>query len=139
MTVKCHFCLMDKCPEKLCFLKEKSVLLLQVDLLQPKIIHGIKTQGARQKFSNYYISQFVIFYSLDGENWKSYKGNSTSSQMVIIFPQVFQGNRDYLQPVMNFLDVPFFAKYLRIHPLKWNKYIALRMEVLGCDTEQMDY
>ncbi|XP_070807919.1 coagulation factor VIII [Pituophis catenifer annectens] len=263
---------------------------IQVDLLQPKIIHGIKTQGARQKLSNYYISQFVIFYSLDGENWKSYKGNSTSSQMTFfgnvdgvsvkdnafdpplvaryirlhpthfnfrntlrmellgcdlnscsmplgmesksipneqitasswvdnafatwspflarlnlkgrinawrpkvdstaewlqvnfkkivrvtglitqgaksVFThmfvkefslstsldgqnwtsvlqhgekQVFQGNFDYFQPVMNFLDVPLFAKYLRIHPLKWNKYIALRMEVLGCDTEQTDY
>ncbi|KAK9393500.1 coagulation factor VIII-like [Crotalus adamanteus] len=53
-------------------------------------------------------------------------------------PTVFQGNHDYFQPVMNFLDVPFFAKYLRIHPLVWNKHIALRMEVLGCDTEQMD-
>ncbi|XP_029141672.1 coagulation factor VIII [Protobothrops mucrosquamatus] len=262
---------------------------IQVDLLQPKIFHGIKTQGARQRLSNYYISQFVIFYSLDGENWKSYKGNSTSSQMIFfgnvdgvsvkdnafdppivarylrlhpthfnfrntlrmellgcdlnscsmplgiesnsisneqitasswidnafatwspflarlnlkgrinawrptvdstaewlqvnfkktfrvtglitqgaksVFThmfvkeftlsssmdgknwtpilqhgekQVFQGNHDYFQPVMNFLDVPFFAKYLRIHPLVWNKHIALRMEVLGCDTEQMD-
>ncbi|XP_070615911.1 coagulation factor VIII isoform X2 [Erythrolamprus reginae] len=263
---------------------------IQVDLLQPKIIHGIKTQGARQKLSNYYITQFVIFYSLDGENWKSYKGNSTNSQMTFsgnvdgvsvmdnafdppivarylrlhpthfnfrntlrmellgcdlnscsmplgmesksipneqitasswvdnafttwspflarlnlkgrinawrpkvdstaewlqvnfkkvvrvtglitqgaksVFThmfvkefslstsmdgqnwtsvlqhgekQVFQGNQDYFHPVMNFLDVPLFAKYLRIHPLKWNKYIALRMEVLGCDNEQMDY
>ncbi|KAM3827454.1 coagulation factor VIII [Vipera latastei] len=262
---------------------------IQVDLLQPKIFHGIKTQGARQRLSNYYISQFVIFYSLDGEKWKSYKGNSTSSQMIFsgnvdgvsvkenafdppivarylrlhpthfnfrntlrmellgcdlnscsmplgiesksianeqitasswidnafatwspflarlnlkgrinawrptvdstaewlqvnfkktlrvtglitqgaksVFThmfvkeftlsssmdgknwtpvlqhgekQVFQGNGDYFQPVMNFLDVPFFARYLRIHPLKWNKHIALRMEVLGCDTEQMD-
>lgn len=70
---------------KLCSSKEKNVLVLQVDLLQPKIFHGIKTQGARQRLSNYYISQFVIFYSLDGEKWKSYKGNSTSSQMVITF------------------------------------------------------
>ncbi|XP_007433397.1 coagulation factor VIII [Python bivittatus] len=262
---------------------------IQVDLLQPKIFHGIKTQGARRRLTNYYISQFIIFYSLDGERWKCYKGNSTSSQM--IFPgnvdavsvkdnafdppiiaryirlhpthfsfrntlrmellgcdlnscsmplgmeskfisngqisasswidnifavwspslarlntkgrinawrpkidstsewlqvnfkkmvrvtglitqgaksvfthmfvkefslsssmdgknwtavlqdgekQIFQGNQDYFQPVMNFLDNPFFAKYLRIHPLSWNNHIALRMEVLGCDTEQMD-
>lgn len=46
------------------------------------IIHGIKTQGARQKFSSLYISQFVVFYSLDGRRWKIYKGNATSTQMV---------------------------------------------------------
>lgn len=54
----------------------------QVDLLHLKIIHGIKTQGARQKLSSLYVSQFVVFYSLDGQRWKKYKGNATSTQMV---------------------------------------------------------
>lgn len=55
---------------------------LQVDLLHVKIIHGIKTQGARQKLSSLYVSQFVVFYSLDGQRWRQYKGNATSTQMV---------------------------------------------------------
>lgn len=54
----------------------------QVDLLHLKIIHGIKTQGARQRLSSLYVSQFIVFYSLDGQRWKKYKGNTTSTQMV---------------------------------------------------------
>ncbi|XP_028641087.1 coagulation factor VIII [Grammomys surdaster] len=55
---------------------------IKVDLLTPMIIHGIKTQGARQKFSSLYISQFIIMYSLDGKKWLSYRGNSTGTLMV---------------------------------------------------------
>lgn len=54
----------------------------QVDLLAPMLIHSILTQGARQKFSSLYISQFIIMYSLDGKNWRSYRGNSTGTLMV---------------------------------------------------------
>lgn len=59
--------------------------------MAPMIIHGIMTQGARQKFSSLYISQFIIMYSLDGRNWQSYRGNSTGTLMVCNEP--FQENR----------------------------------------------
>lgn len=55
---------------------------IKVDLLTPMIIHGIKTQGARQKLSSLYISQFIIMYSLDGKKWQTYRGNSTGTLMV---------------------------------------------------------
>ncbi|XP_008590687.1 PREDICTED: coagulation factor VIII-like [Galeopterus variegatus] len=55
---------------------------IKVDLLAPVIVHGIKTQGARQKFSSLYISQFIIMYSLDGKKWQTYRGNSTGTLMV---------------------------------------------------------
>uniref|UniRef100_A0A8C5YJ26 Coagulation factor VIII n=1 Tax=Marmota marmota marmota TaxID=9994 RepID=A0A8C5YJ26_MARMA len=55
---------------------------IKVDLLAPMIIHGIKTQGARQKFSSLYISQFIIMYSLDGKKWMTYRGNSTGTLML---------------------------------------------------------
>ncbi|XP_026530402.1 coagulation factor VIII [Notechis scutatus] len=105
---------------------------IQVDLLQSKIIHGIKTQGARQKLSNYYISQFQIFYSLDGETWKSYKGNSTNSQMI------FSGNVDGVSVKDNAFDPPIVARYLRLHPTHFNFRNTLRMELLGCDLNSME-
>ncbi|XP_063169501.1 coagulation factor VIII [Candoia aspera] len=100
---------------------------IQVDLLQPKILHGIKTQGARQKLSNYYISQFAIFYSLDGEGWKSYRGNSTNSRMM------FSGNVDAVSVKDNAFDPPIVARYIRLHPTHFNFRNTLRMELLGCD------
>ncbi|ETE61422.1 Coagulation factor VIII, partial [Ophiophagus hannah] len=105
----------------------EGVLVVQVDLLQSKIIHGIKTQGARQKLSNYYISQFQILYSLDGEKWKSYKGSSINSQMT------FFGNVDGVSVKDNAFDPPIVARYLRLHPTHFNFRNTLRMELLGCD------
>ncbi|XP_062358841.1 coagulation factor VIII isoform X1 [Cinclus cinclus] len=100
---------------------------IQVDLLHPTIIHGIKTQGARQKFSSFYISQFVVFYSLDGQRWKTYKGNATSTQML------FFGNVDATGVKENQFNPPVVARYIRIHPTHYNIRATLRMELLGCD------
>ncbi|XP_039573367.1 coagulation factor VIII isoform X5 [Passer montanus] len=106
---------------------ERSNAWIQVDLLHPTIIHGIKTQGARQKFSSFYISQFVVFYSLDGRRWKTYKGNATSTQML------FFGNVDATGVKENRFSPPVVARYIRIHPTHYNIRATLRMELLGCD------
>uniref|UniRef100_A0A2K5D1A5 Coagulation factor VIII n=1 Tax=Aotus nancymaae TaxID=37293 RepID=A0A2K5D1A5_AOTNA len=235
---------------------------IKVDLLAPMVIHGIKTQGAREKFSSLYISQFIIMYSLDGKKWQTYRGNSTGTLMVCLVrlaaftyhnvfirvhpcggcsmplgmeskaisdaqvtassyftnifatwspskarlhlqgrsnawrPQVnnpkewlqvdfqktmkvtgittqgvkslltsmyvkefllsssqdghhwtlfsqngkvkiFQGNQDSFTPVVNSLDPPLLTRYLRIHPQSWVHQIALRMEVLGCEAQEL--
>ncbi|KAF2974191.1 hypothetical protein EK904_013054 [Melospiza melodia maxima] len=106
---------------------DRSNAWIQVDLLHPTIIHGIKTQGARQKFSSFYISQFVVFYSLDGRRWKTYKGNATSTQML------FFGNVDASGVKENRFKPPVVARYIRIHPTHYNLRATLRMELLGCD------
>ncbi|NXR73650.1 FA8 factor, partial [Pycnonotus jocosus] len=106
---------------------DRSNAWIQVDLLHPTIIHGIKTQGARQKFSSFYISQFVVFYSLDGRRWKTYKGNATSTQML------FFGNVDATGVKENHFKPPIVARYIRIHPTHYNLRATLRMELLGCD------
>ncbi|XP_015685856.1 coagulation factor VIII-like [Protobothrops mucrosquamatus] len=103
---------------------------LQVNFKKTLRVTGLITQGAKSVFTHMFVKEFTLSSSMDGKNWTPVLQHGEK--------QVFQGNHDYFQPVMNFLDVPFFAKYLRIHPLVWNKHIALRMEVLGCDTEQMD-
>ena len=37
---------------------------------------------------------------------------------------------------MNSLEPPVFARYVRIHPRQWHNHIALRIEFLGCNTQQ---
>ncbi|CAN8188416.1 unnamed protein product [Coccothraustes coccothraustes] len=106
---------------------DRSNAWIQVDLLHPTIIHGIKTQGARQRFSSFYISQFVVFYSLDGQRWKTYKGNATSTQ------KPFFGNVDATGVKENRFEPPMVARYIRIHPTHYNLRATLRMELLGCD------
>ncbi|XP_069724170.1 coagulation factor VIII isoform X2 [Phaenicophaeus curvirostris] len=106
---------------------ERSNAWIQVDLLHVMIIHGIKTQGARQKFSSLYISQFVVFYSLDGQRWKQYKGNATSTQML------FFANVDATGVKENRFNPPIIARYIRINPTHYNIRTTLRMELIGCD------
>ncbi|KFQ76980.1 Coagulation factor VIII, partial [Phoenicopterus ruber ruber] len=100
---------------------------IQVDLLHLMIIHGIKTQGARQKFFSLYISQFVVFYSLDGQRWKKYKGNATSTQML------FFANVDATGVKENHFNPPIIARYIRINPTHYSIRTTLRMELIGCD------
>uniref|UniRef100_A0A8C2TIF7 Coagulation factor VIII n=1 Tax=Coturnix japonica TaxID=93934 RepID=A0A8C2TIF7_COTJA len=100
---------------------------IQVDLLHLKIIHGIKTQGARQRLSSLYVSQFVVFYSLDGQRWKKYKGNATSTQML------FFANVDATSVKENHFNPPIIARYIRINPTHYNIRTTLRMELIGCD------
>ncbi|XP_054244776.1 coagulation factor VIII isoform X2 [Indicator indicator] len=106
---------------------DQSNAWIQVDLLHLMIIHGIKTQGARQKFSSLYVSQFVVFYSLDGHRWRKYKGNATSTQML------FFGNVDATGVRENRFNPPLIARYIRINPTHYSIRTTLRMELLGCD------
>ncbi|XP_042639015.1 coagulation factor VIII [Orycteropus afer afer] len=100
---------------------------IKVDLLAPMIVHGIKTQGARQKLSSLYISQFIIMYSLDGKKWQTYRGNSTGTLMV------FFGNVDSSGIKHNIFDPPIIAQYIRLHPTHHSIRSTLRMELMGCD------
>ncbi|XP_009462474.1 PREDICTED: coagulation factor VIII [Nipponia nippon] len=106
---------------------DRSNAWIQVDLLHLVIIHGIKTQGARQKFSSLYISQFVVFYSLDGQRWRKYKGNATSTQML------FFANVDATGVKENHFNPPIIARYIRINPTHYSIRTTLRMELIGCD------
>ncbi|XP_064227600.1 coagulation factor VIII isoform X2 [Aotus nancymaae] len=100
---------------------------IKVDLLAPMVIHGIKTQGAREKFSSLYISQFIIMYSLDGKKWQTYRGNSTGTLMV------FFGNVDSSGIKHSIFNPPIIARYIRLHPTHYSIRSTLRMELMGCD------
>lgn len=38
---------------------------------------------------------------------------------------------------MTIFNPPLFGRYIRIHPRGWINDIALRLEVLGCETQQV--
>lgn len=50
--------------------------------------------------------------------------------------QIFPANEDSDEEALTIFDLPLFGRYIRIHPLGWINDIALRLEVLGCDTQQ---
>ncbi|CAL9706975.1 unnamed protein product [Knipowitschia caucasica] len=100
---------------------------IQVDLLRPMLLHGVKTQGVRAKLRDHYITHFSVSYSLDQDTWSHYRGNS-SRRICLFF-----GNMDSAKVKENTFSPPFVARYIRIHPVNVVKRPALRMELLGCD------
>ncbi|XP_009305924.2 coagulation factor VIII [Danio rerio] len=102
---------------------------LQVDLLRPMILHGIQTQGAKTSMglSEFFTILYSISYSNDQENWSVYRGNSTKPYYT------FNGNMDGSRIKENLFSPPIVGRYIRIHPLTFQKQPTLRIELLGCD------
>ncbi|KAG5270195.1 hypothetical protein AALO_G00189850 [Alosa alosa] len=99
---------------------------LQVDLGIQKQVTGIITQGAKRLGSIYFVSAFKVAFCDDGDSWKVLKDPNTRTD------KIFQGNIDNNTHKKNVFDPPFYARFVRFLPWKWNKHIAVRMELLGC-------
>lgn len=102
---------------------------LQVDFQKTMKVTGITTQGVKSLLTNMYVKEFLISSSQDGHHWTLFFQNGKV--------KVFQGNQDSFTPVVNSLDSPLLTRYLRIHPQSWVHQIALRIEVLGCEAQEL--
>ncbi|XP_038670787.1 EGF-like repeat and discoidin I-like domain-containing protein 3 isoform X2 [Scyliorhinus canicula] len=99
---------------------------LQIDLLMPKKVTGIITQGAKDFGVAQYVESFKIAYSDDRESWSIYQDGITRTD------KVFQGNYDNYSHKKNIFDPPIDAQFIRILPQTWRERITLRVELLGC-------
>uniref|UniRef100_A0A8C3P257 F5/8 type C domain-containing protein n=1 Tax=Chrysemys picta bellii TaxID=8478 RepID=A0A8C3P257_CHRPI len=97
---------------------------LQIDLLKAKKITAITTQGCKSMSTEQFVKTYAILYSNEGTEWKPYMDDSTS---------VFVGNENSSGQVKHFLNPPIFSRFIRIVPKTWNRSIALRVELFGCD------
>ncbi|XDV37758.1 hypothetical protein PO909_007314 [Leuciscus waleckii] len=103
---------------------------LQVDFLSMKRVTGLITQGARSVLKLMMVTEFTISTSNDGHSWTSVKEQGTDME------QIYEGNSEHDEEALNMFDPPLFARFVRIHPKGWFNDIALRVEFLGCDTQQ---
>ncbi|KAM4585597.1 venom prothrombin activator oscutarin-C non-catalytic subunit [Fundulus diaphanus] len=103
---------------------------LQVDLGKVKRITGIVTQGARSLLTQMMVTEFSVTFSQDGHSWSSVLEESSQRETI------FTGNSDPDEEAFTVFQPPLFARHLRVHPRGWVNDIALRLEVLGCDTQQ---
>uniref|UniRef100_UPI00398EE7CA coagulation factor V n=1 Tax=Pristiophorus japonicus TaxID=55135 RepID=UPI00398EE7CA len=102
----------------------------QINFQHRKKITGIITQGANNLRQSMFVKEYIILYSDNHNSWTVIKDSLNLKQ------KVFKGNVDSKSQVQNTFDPPIFAQYLRIVPQTWQRNIALRVEVLGCETEQ---
>ncbi|GAA6093092.1 milk fat globule EGF and factor V/VIII domain containing b [Tachysurus ichikawai] len=100
---------------------------LQVDLLSPKRITAIITQGAKDFGSVHFVSAYKVAYSDDGKTWTVVQDNKKNTD------KIFPGNSDNNVHKKNVFDPPFYARFVRVIPWEWHERITLRMELLGCE------
>ena len=55
-----------------------------------------------------------------------------------IFLQEYIANTNYQSVVVNTLDEPIIARYIRIHPVAWYGHISMRIELYGCYSGEID-
>ncbi|XP_028398876.1 lactadherin-like [Dendronephthya gigantea] len=100
---------------------------IQVDLGKKEVVTGISTQGGRY-YQNYYrycrVKSYSLKHSLNGTMFESYKDGGVVKISV--------GNNDYRTIVKNVLSPPITARYIRIHPVSWDRNICMRIELYGC-------
>ncbi|XP_010145333.1 PREDICTED: coagulation factor V [Eurypyga helias] len=100
---------------------------LQIDLLTIKKITAIATQGVKSVTAENFVKTYVIQYSDQGSEWKSYTDGSSS------VAKVFMGNENSSGHVKHFFNPPILSRFIRIVPRTWYHGIALRVELYGCD------
>jgi len=97
---------------------------IQVDLLQPKQVFGVVTQG-RATGSDHYVTAYKVQY-----------GNSPDEQHLRYIldgagqPMLFHGNADRYQWKTNQFHHPVHARYIRIVPTLWHTHPDLRFDLV---------
>jgi hypothetical protein len=92
---------------------------IQFNLPALKLLSAIKIQGAPHRKN--YITQFDLYYSLDGRKWEVLKD--------------FEGNDAVKETNDIVLTRPIVASYLKIVPTKWVGYAGLRIDFLVKDLQ----
>lgn len=52
--------------------------------------------------------------------------------------QEYVANKDYVNEVVNTLEEPIIARYIRIHLVEWHGHISMRLELYGCYSGEAD-
>lgn len=114
-----------------CAKKQDADQWIQYDLGPPRQITGVVTRGhggweSKQRHHVSWVSSYTLSYSNDTLLWFSYRdGNHLD-------PKIFGGNMDAETERRHYLNHPFSARYVRLHPMTWRHGIGLRAALLGC-------
>ncbi|XP_015757096.1 PREDICTED: uncharacterized protein LOC107336222 [Acropora digitifera] len=96
---------------------------LQLDLGRLSKIIRIGTQGRAS--ASQWVTSYRLSSSVDGIHFAKYRQNSRD--------KMFAGNSDRNTVVFNRLYPSFHGRYVRFYPKQWHSFIAMRIELYGCN------
>lgn len=99
---------------------------LQFDLGPPTLVTGLVTKGRGDTGKRQWVTRYRVSYSNNSVNWIHYKDAS------YLKPKEFIGNVDKHIERYHYLNSPFIARYVRFHPIEWQRLICMRAGLIGC-------
>ncbi|XP_046845530.1 uncharacterized protein LOC124439350 [Xenia sp. Carnegie-2017] len=101
---------------------------LEIDLGHLTTIQQVATQGnpqsaVKNERHKCWVTKFTLAFSENGKNWWNCKECGDV--------KVFEGNTDLDSVVLNSLNRPIKARFIRFNPKQWHKGIAMRVEIFG--------
>ncbi|XP_077495549.1 uncharacterized protein LOC144106577 isoform X2 [Amblyomma americanum] len=97
---------------------------LQVDFGEPRELTAVVTRG-RQEAAQW-VTSYLVQHSNNAHRWSTIKDADGADL-------VFTGNFDASTPVTRVFPRAVSARYLRVVPVTWKNWIALQLEILGCE------
>lgn len=102
---------------------QNSAQYLAVDLGAEHIVTRVYTQG--RQGSDEFVTEFTLEFSMDNKTWEEYTNEFGLTE-------IFKGNDNGNDVEKNTLIYPIIARYIKFKPQRWNKFISMRVDVLGC-------
>ncbi|CAF0938475.1 unnamed protein product [Adineta steineri] len=99
---------------------------LEFDLGHPSTVTSLITKGRRDTSQEQWVTKYRVSFSNDSRLWVYYKDKLQSE------PKEFAGNNDRDSERIHFLNEPFIARYIRMHPTQWHNHVSMRAAILGC-------
>lgn len=111
-----------------CAMRNNVHQWLQIDLGPPTTITGIITKGRGDGRRRHWVTSYTLSYSNNSIVWYFYKeDNSDDLQMIEL-----GGNMDKNTERRHYLNQPFVARFVQIHPTDWKGRLSMRVGIIGC-------
>ncbi|XP_078483659.1 uncharacterized protein LOC100177071 [Ciona intestinalis] len=105
-------------------------LWLKIDFGRLVNVTDISVQGVPRKG---YVSRFMLSFSNNGITWHWHFPTLDSDDTTSSITTELIGNKNWKNIARNDIRPTIQARFLRIHPRKWHRRIAMRVEAFGCD------
>ena len=95
---------------------------IQADLQTTHRIERVITQGQSAAYPHTWVKSYKFSYRRDGTNW-------------VELPDLYVGNSNGNGKKTNILPDYTEARFIRLQPIEWERYISMRFDVTGCEVD----
>ncbi|CAH1794007.1 unnamed protein product, partial [Owenia fusiformis] len=96
---------------------------IQAEFSKVMTVSGVVTQGRFDE--DQWVESYKFFYGDTEDKLEEYE-------------EILPGNEDRNRHVINLIEPPVNARFVRINPQAWKDHVSLRFDVIGCNSSEYD-